>query len=144
MEYVFGTKGDIEVLKTKGSSHTELTGFRQIEQVYPDQTITDNFRVVRKLDNQEDAEGNCYDWYEIDRHYRVTDKSAPIVAQMAEYATEVENALCEQDSATDERMSAFEDVLCEQDSATDERLSALEDAVCELDAAICTINTINE
>ena len=136
MEYVFGTKGDIEVLKTKGSSHTELTGFRQIEQIYPDQTITDNFHIVQKLDSQEDAEGNCYDWYEIDRHYRVTDKTAPIMAQVEEYAANMENALCEQDAATDERMGTLEDAVCEQDASTDERLSALEDAVCELDAAI--------
>ena len=67
MEYVFGTQGEIEVLKTKGDSHTDLTGFHQIEQTFPDQTITDNFRVVRKIESAEDVEGNCYDWYEIDR-----------------------------------------------------------------------------
>ena len=27
MEYVFGTKGDMEVLKVKGDAHTDLTGF---------------------------------------------------------------------------------------------------------------------
>lgn len=117
MEYVFGTKGGIEVLKTKGLSHTNLTGFRQIEQVYPDQTITDNFRIVEKLDSQEDAEGNCYDWYEIDRHYRVTDKTAPIEAKVEEYNTSMENALCEQDAATDARVSALEDAVCELDAA---------------------------
>ena len=78
MEYVFGTKGEVEVLKTKGSTHTDLTGFQQVEQKYPDQTVTDNFRVVRKLDSQEDVAGNCYDWYEIDRHYREIDKTGPI------------------------------------------------------------------
>lgn len=136
MEYVFGTKDGIEVLKTKGSSHTNLTGFHQIEQVYPDQTITDNFRVVQKLDSQEDVEGNCYDWYEIDHHYRVTDKTAPIAAKVEEYAASMENALCEQNAATDERMGALEDAVCEQDTSTDSRISALEDAICELDAAI--------
>ena len=54
MEYVFGTQGEIEVLKTKGDSHTDLTGFHQIEQTFPDQTITDNFRVVRKIESAED------------------------------------------------------------------------------------------
>ena len=78
MDYVFGTQGDMEVLKTKGGSHTDLTGFHQIEQVYPDQTITDSFRIVRKLDSQEDSGGNCYDWYEIDRHYRVIDRTPPL------------------------------------------------------------------
>lgn len=136
MEYVFGTKGNVEILKTKGNSHTDLTGFHQVEQIYPDQTITDNFRIVTKLESQDDAEGNCYDWYEIDRHYRVTDKTAPVVEMVKQHTAEMENALCEQDAAANERMGAFEDVLCEQDTATDGRLSALEDAVCELDAAI--------
>lgn len=82
MEYVFGTQKDLEVLKTKGSAHTDLTDYHEIEQVYPDQTITDRFRVVRKLDSQEDDEGNCYDWYEIDRHYRVVDKTGPVLEQV--------------------------------------------------------------
>lgn len=77
MEYVFGTKGEVEILKTKGSTHTDLTGYHQIEQTYPDQVTTDNFRVVKKVDSQEDEAGNCYDWYEIDRHYRTVDKSGP-------------------------------------------------------------------
>lgn len=63
------------MLKTKGRAHTGLTGYRQLETVYPGQTVTDNFRVVRKIDSTEDGEGNCYDWYEIDRHYRTSDRS---------------------------------------------------------------------
>lgn len=129
MEYVFGTQEDIEVLKTKGSEHSDLTGFHQIERSYPDQTVTDCFRVVRKLDSLEDGEGNCYDWYEIDRHYRFTDKTGPVAQQL------VENT------------AALEDALCEQDDANDVRISAVEDAVCEIDAIISTISeggTINE
>ena len=57
MEYVFGTEGEMEVLKVKGDSHTDLTGYHQIEQEYPDQTVTDSFRIVRKLDSGTDAEG---------------------------------------------------------------------------------------
>ena len=83
MEYVFGTQDAMEVLKVKGDTHTDLTGYHQIEQVYPDQTITDNFRVLRKLDSQEDSEGNCYDWYEIDGHYRLAEKSGPIAEAVA-------------------------------------------------------------
>lgn len=115
MEYVFGTQGGMEVLKTKGAAHTDLTGFHQIEQEYPDQTITDNFRVVRKLDSQEDAEGNCYDWYEIDHHYRVTDKTGPLVKQAAENAAATENAICELDAGYEERIGAVEIALCELD-----------------------------
>ena len=45
MEYVFGTEGEIEVLKTKGDTHTDLTGYQQVVQEYPGEKITDNFRV---------------------------------------------------------------------------------------------------
>ncbi len=90
MEYVFGTRGEMEVLKIKGGSHTNLTGFHQIEQTYPDQTITDSFRVVRKLDSRVDAEGSCYDWYEIDRHYRTADKSGPIAEAGARNAANID------------------------------------------------------
>lgn len=82
MEYVFGTEGEKEVLKTKGSHHTDLTGYREVEHIYPDQTITDHFRVVRKLNTADDAEGNCYDWYEIDRHYRTEDRTGPVKEQV--------------------------------------------------------------
>lgn len=75
MEYVFGIQGKIEVLKTKGEAHTDLAGFQQIERVYSDQNIIDNFRVVQKIKSSEDSDGNCYDWYEIDRHYRERDKT---------------------------------------------------------------------
>lgn len=117
MEYVFGTKSCIEVLKTKGGRHTDLTGYHQIEREYPDQTITDSFRVIRKLRSAEDAEGSCYDWYEIDRHYRMTDKTGPLAEQAAKTAAEMEDALCEQDMAVDERLAAIEDSLCELDAA---------------------------
>lgn len=115
MEYVFGTKGDVEVLKTKGDAHTDLTGFHQLVREYPDQTITDHFRIVRKLDSQEDAEGGCYDWYEIDQHYRVTDKSGPLVQKIAENAAAAEDAMCELDAGIDERITAVEEALCELD-----------------------------
>ena len=90
MEYVFGTQGEIEVLKTKGDAHTDLTGYHQIEQVYPDQTITDHFRIVRRLDSKEDDEGNGYDWYEIDHHYRVADKTGPVAEQVGEIEAAIE------------------------------------------------------
>lgn len=80
----------MEVLKVKGDAHTDLTGYQEIEVKYPDQTITDKFRVVRKLDSQEDAEGNCYDWYEIDRHNRTVDKSGPIAEAGARNAANID------------------------------------------------------
>ena len=82
MEYIFGTDKDKEILKTKGSSHSNLKGFHQIEMKYPDQTITDSFRVVRLIESKEDVEGNCYDWYEIDHHYRIADKTISLQVQI--------------------------------------------------------------
>lgn len=77
----------MEVLKVKGSSSVDMTGYHEIEHRYPDQVITDRFRVVRKLDSAEDGAGNYYGWYEIDRHYRTVDKSGP-VADTAKRAEE--------------------------------------------------------
>ena len=90
MDYVFGTNGEIEVLKTKGSTHTDLTGFQQIVREYPGEKITDNFRVVRKLDSQEDVGGNCYDWYEIDRHNREIDRTGPLAEATAKNTANID------------------------------------------------------
>lgn len=117
MDYIFGTNGGAEVLKTVGDAHISLTGYHQLEREYPDQTITDSFRVVRKLHSAEDAEGRCYDWYEIDHHYRMTDKTGPLAEQVAKSAAEIEDALCEQDMESQERLATIEDSLCELDAA---------------------------
>ena len=77
MEYIFG-RDKTETLKTKGSEHTDLTGFQEVVREYPDCTITDSFRVVKKYKSSEDAEGNCYDWYTIEDHYRMIDRTKPI------------------------------------------------------------------
>lgn len=84
MEYVFGSNdfSGEEVLKTKGAEHTNLSGFEQTVQEYSDCTITDSFYVVRKIKSDEDSEGNCYDWYVIDRHNRVIDKTKPVKASL--------------------------------------------------------------
>lgn len=115
MEYVFGTKGGLEILKVKASAHTTLSGFREVVREYPDQTITDRFRVVKKLNSQEDEGGACYDWYEIDSHYRYTDKALPLSRQIAQSAATAEDAMCELDAGIDERISAVETALCELD-----------------------------
>lgn len=121
MVYVFGTvrrRGeDIEVLKTKGSKHTDLKGFHQLQAEYPDQIITDDFHVVRKYDSQEDVEGNCYDWYEIDRHSRYADKFTPLREKIETGIAQAQDATCELDETTDARMGALEDAVCELDEA---------------------------
>ena len=72
MEYVFGTEENI--LKTKADQHTSLTGYNELITEYPDQTVTDRFRVIKKIKSGEDRAGNCYDWYEIAEHYQTTNK----------------------------------------------------------------------
>lgn len=81
MEYSYGTHGKTETLRTKGKAHTDLKGWHEIVREYPDQIITDRFRVVRKTGSDTDLEGNCYDWYEIDNHYRVQDKTLTLKAE---------------------------------------------------------------
>lgn len=80
MEYVFGTNSvtDEELLETKGEQHTDLSGFCEITREYPDCVITDTFHVLRRMKASEDAEGNCYDWYIIDRHNRTIDRTKPV------------------------------------------------------------------
>lgn len=73
----------MEVLKVKSDYVTGLTGYQQVIQKFPSETISDSFRVVRKLNSKTDAAGNVYDWYEIDRHYRTIDKT-PALRQAEE------------------------------------------------------------
>ena len=93
-----------------------MTGFHEVTREYPDQTITDHFRVVCKLNSKKDEAGNCYDWYEIDRHSRYTDKTGPVVEEIARMRADLENALCEMDLASEARLAAIEDALCELDA----------------------------
>ena len=119
MEYIFGrdARTGCETVRTKGAEHSTLTGFCETVREYPDCTITDSFFVCGHIRSAEDAEGRCYDWYEIDHHYRMTDKTGPLAEQAAKTAAEMEDALCEQDMASEERMAAIEDSLCELDAA---------------------------
>ena len=99
MEYIFGSNdftGE-EVLKTIGAEHSDLSGFQQTVREYPDCTITDSFFVVRKHHSAEDSEGNCYDWYTIDKHNRIIDRTPPLKETEAltlELAADHEERLC--------------------------------------------------
>lgn len=86
LEYVFGTNEytKTETLMTKGASHTDLTGFCTVSQSYPDCSITDSFFITRKRKAAEDPDGNCYDWYDIDKHNRNVDKTGQIAGRIDE------------------------------------------------------------
>jgi len=77
MEYTFSQNNanGTETVRTKSKQHSNLFGFQQVKQEYPDSVVFDSFRVVRKLDSKEDSAGNCYDWYQITGHYRYVDTS---------------------------------------------------------------------
>lgn len=88
MEYVFGTtkrRGvNYDCLKTKADKHTVLSGSVTVEMKYPDQIVTDKFVVLEKYRSEIDTEGNCYDWYIIDNHYRYIDKYTPNIVKVEE------------------------------------------------------------
>lgn len=119
MEYIFGrdARTGCETVRAKGAEHSTLTGFCETVREYPDCTITDSFFVCGHIRSAEDAEGRCYDWYEIDHHYRMIDKTGPLAEQAAKTAAEIEDSLCEQDMASEDRLAAIEDSLCELDAA---------------------------
>lgn len=89
MKYIFGSVerngAPFENLKTIGEKHSCLSpGTFQIVQEQQDQTTTDCCNIVRKYHSAEDAEGNCYDWYEIDSHYSYVDSTKPLKEQAAD------------------------------------------------------------
>lgn len=113
MEYVFGTEEDKEVLRTKGTAHSELSGFHQLIREYPDQTVTDLFRIAEKISEAEDGEGNYYGWYEIDHHIRYTDKFTPRQEEIEIGIAESQDAVCSLSVELDDRISDLENALCE-------------------------------
>lgn len=117
MDYVFGATDNYETLRTKGSKHSDLSGFCTIVREYPDQTVTDRFRIRGRYMSSEDTAGNCYDWYAIADHSRDTDKTAPIKADLAAAKEELETAMCEHDEEASDRMTAIEDAICDMDAA---------------------------
>ncbi|WP_295757350.1 hypothetical protein [uncultured Oscillibacter sp.] len=49
--------------------------------------------MVEKTGSDEDGEGNCYDWYEIDRHYRTIDKSGAVAERVGAIEAAIERGL---------------------------------------------------
>jgi hypothetical protein len=84
MEYIFGTSGlnDDEVLKTKGEEFTDLEGWQEVVQDFPDAKRTDRFRIAAKVGQDTDAEGAKYTWYTIDHHNTIIDKTPMLDAKL--------------------------------------------------------------
>ena len=82
MEYIYGTiRRDgvmVENLKTVGAEHTDLAGYIETQQDFGSAgVITDRCRILEHYHTDE-ADGLCYDWYLIDRHYRYMDTSTSL------------------------------------------------------------------
>lgn len=54
------------------------------------ETITDRFHVVKKYASTVGVDGACYDFYEIDRHYRTVDRTVSIREQQAQDRADIE------------------------------------------------------
>ena len=103
MIFVFGSVekdgGVWENLKTVGDEHTDLTGVCTVEDEYPDCTIRDRFRVVRKYRSDEDEGGKCYDWYLIDDRNRDIDRTKQFKAQLQALQGESSTTIADLESA---------------------------------------------
>lgn len=117
MEYIFGNikrhSRLIHILKTVGTTHTDLTGSTQIKREYSDSIIVDDFTIVEKYLTQEDSEGRCYDYYEIKDHNRYIDYFTPMREQIATDINDSQNALCDLSADLDEALADIENALCE-------------------------------
>lgn len=90
MDYIFGTnRAGEETLKTKGSEHSAFAGFCQTVRKYDDCIITDSFFAKYKYKSSEDAEGNCYDWYIIDKHNRNTNFMPKVESILQSYKSQL-------------------------------------------------------
>ncbi len=118
MEYIFGKSSSHgECLKTIGETHSDFSGNNIIEREYANAVITDTFDVIKKYQSKIDAEGMCYDWYEIANHYRYIDKYTPNIGKVEERfdddIADTQNAVCDLSTEFEERISDIENALCE-------------------------------
>ena len=117
MEYIFGTvfRNGIEVknLKTIGSEGpSHLKGYCHIERKYPDNTITDEFKIVKKYKSDKTSE-NYYDWYEITDYNRYIDKFSPVQEEINTNIADSQDALCILSEDLEDRVAELENALCE-------------------------------
>lgn len=90
MEYVFGTKGEVEILKVKSASGTDLTGFQQHVVETDVDTTTHSFRIARRLDRQVGADAMVYDFYEIDHHNQIVDSTKRVRERQAQDRADID------------------------------------------------------
>jgi hypothetical protein len=74
MEYIYGTDGDQEILKTVGDVHSDLEGFFTSSRERSGVTVIDRCRILDHFRTDEDASGKKYDWYTITDHFHYEDR----------------------------------------------------------------------
>lgn len=87
MEYIYGTDGDCQTLKTVGRTHSNLSGFFTSSRESSGVTVIDKCRILDHYKADEDDEGTCYDWYHIADRDHYEDRTVA--------AAENDNALAE-------------------------------------------------
>lgn len=129
MEYTFGRRIQknviTEIVRTKDTQHSDLSGYISLERKYSDSIITDSFNVASKYLSKEDSEGNCYDWYVISNHYRYIDKYTPDKDKIENITTENNDGLLDIAGLADENNTAITD-LADYIAELEERIEALE------------------
>lgn len=78
------------------------------------------------------------DLYNINGGNAIPDAPEAVVREsdVSEYVFQNRARIDKNEETTGAAVVQFEEALCEQDAATDERLSAVEEALCELDSMI--------
>ena len=117
MEYIFGTifrnGKEVRNLKTiNNQKHSNLKGYCVVERKYPDNTITDEFKIVKKYKSDQTSE-NYYDWYEITDYNRYIDKFSPVQEEINNNINDSQDALCDLSENLEDRVAELENALCE-------------------------------
>jgi hypothetical protein len=85
MEYIYGTDGDQEILKTVGDVHSDLEGFFTSSREHSGVTVIDRCKILDHFKADEDTDGKKYDWYHIIGHYRYEDRQ--VASRISDDAT---------------------------------------------------------
>ncbi len=114
MEYSIGTvqRGGTcrMILKTKGLEHTDYRKGRiTLEKRQGNITVKDTFSVIQKYQTTETTDGNMYDWYYIEDHFRQEDRTEEVRVQLEQTITDLEIDSIQQDmQITDNEIAIME------------------------------------
>jgi hypothetical protein len=101
VEYIYGTDGDKQILKTVGPAHTNFTGFVVTSREVDGVSTIDKCKIVEHYKSDEDEEGNCYDWYEVTARDHYEDRTVAAaedddaIAELSQIIMDQEEAIAE-------------------------------------------------